>query len=267
MRRFVQAFTAEALPDALAPAIATALAAMPERYNIAVRKPAAVIFRRGDALVVEEFDWGLVPRWSKMPETKYPTVTARLERAPTSRIFRRPWESQRCVVPMSGYYKWDRSTKPARPYFIQSQSGEALFAAGLWDHWDKGEPELYSFAVLTHANAAIPPPLVPDGPLFVPAAKVGDWIDGPWLPTRFLSQMKQPALEAYPVSRRIRSRDVDDYTLLEPAGLEGEAGDAVDPDAMWLDDFDDEEDEPIVDQPLPVRRTAPKGTGSSRSRR
>ena len=44
--------------------------------------------------------------------------------------------------------------------------------------------------------------------------------------------MPQPALEAYPVSRRIRSREEDDYTLLDP----------VDPmeDAVANVGFDDE---------------------------
>lgn len=218
MRRFVQTFVPDALPAGLLDNVADALAGVPERYNIAKRKPAAVIFDRGDGPTVEDFDWGLVPRWSTLPETRYTTVTARLQRAPTSRIFRRPWETSRCVVPMTGYYKWDRSCKPARPYFIQSRTGDVLFAAGLWDHWEKDEPELYSFAVLTHRNPAIPAPLVPDGPLFMPAARVAEWIAGPASPTGFLLAMEQPLLEAYPVSRRIRNPDIDDYTLLEPAG-------------------------------------------------
>jgi putative SOS response-associated peptidase YedK len=235
MRRFAQAFLPEAMPEALDPRVAAALVDAPERYNVAVRKPAAVVLDRGAGVVVEDFDWGLVPSWSKLPETKYTTVTARLDRAPTSRIYRRPWESRRCVVPMTGYYKWDRSTKPARPYFIQSRDGRVLFAAGLWDRWPADAPELYTFTVLTAPNDAIPPPLVPDGPIFVPAGDVRAWIEGPWLPSRFLSRMRQPELDAYPVSRRIRSRDVDDYTLLEP----------VDPreDADPSDDGDLEDDD------------------------
>jgi putative SOS response-associated peptidase YedK len=239
MRRFVQSFSAEALPPAVPRAIAQALLESPDRFNIAVRKPAAVIFEREDRLVVEDFDWGLIPSWSKLPETKYTTVTARLERAPRSRIFKRPWEQRRCVVPLNGYYKWDRSASPPQPYFIQAQSGAVLFAAGLWDFWHREEPHVYSFAILTSGNPAIPPPLTPDGPVFVPAEKIGAWIEGVWFPQRFLRQVAQPALEAYPVSRRIRSRDADDYTLLDP----------VDPleDAVATAGFDDidnnEEDE------------------------
>jgi putative SOS response-associated peptidase YedK len=223
MRRFVQAIATDDVPPTFASGVAAALASAPARYNIAVRKPAAVVLERDGVLVVEDFDWGLVPSWSKLPETKYTTVTARLERAPKSRLFRRPWENRRCVVPMNGYYKWDRAAHPPQPWFIQAQSGGLLFAAGLWDHWHRDEPELYSFAILTRANAAIPPPLVPDGPIFLPAGKVAEWIRGPRFAARFLAQMPQPALEAYPVSRRIRSRDADDYTLLEPVDAQEDA--------------------------------------------
>lgn len=236
MRRFVQSFSPEGMPRGVPVEVARALAESPDRYNVAVRKPAAVVLDRGEGLVVEDFDWGLIPSWSKLPETKYTTVTARLERAPRSRIFKRPWETRRCIVPMNGYYKWDRSSASGpQPYFIQAKAGHVLFAAGLWDFWHREEPHVYSFAVLTAPNDAIPSPLWPDGPVFVRADKIADWIEGPWFAQRFLSNMPQPALEAYPVSRRIRSPDVDDYTLLDP----------VDPgeDAVADAGFDDIDDD------------------------
>lgn len=240
MRRFAQAFLPEALPTALPGALAQALASAPERYNVAVRKPATVIYDDGQGLASGDFTWGLVPSWSKLPETKYTTVTARLERAPASRIYRSAWEKRRCVVPMTGYYKWDRTQKPARPYFIQSRTGEVLFAAGLWDRWPADEPQLRTFTVLTMPNDAIPPPLVPDGPVFLGADAIGDWIAGPWLPSRFLSRARQPALDAYPVSRAIRSRDVDDYTLLEPADATGDAPGDAEPGEDWDEEEDDD---------------------------
>jgi len=239
MRRFAQAFLPEAMPSALPHALSRALADAPERYNIAVRKPAAVIHGDAGGLAVGDFIWGLVPSWSKMPETRYTTVTARLERAPTSRIYRSAWEKRRCVVPMTGYYKWDRSSKPARPYFIQSRNGEVLFAAGLWDRWPADVPELRTFTVLTMPNDAIPAPLVPDGPVFLDPGAAADWIAGPWLPSRFLTRMRQPALDAYPVSRAIRSRDLDDYTLLEPATLDDERAEEGIADGDGDEDEDD----------------------------
>ncbi|HZX79765.1 MAG TPA: SOS response-associated peptidase [Lysobacter sp.] len=238
MRRFAQAFLPDAMPPGLPAGVAAALAVAPERYNVAVRKPAAVILDRGDGAAVEDAVWGLVPSWSKTPDTKYTTVTARLDRAPTSRVYRSAWDKRRCVVPMTGYYKWDRTQKPARPYFIQSRDGRALFAAGLWDRWPADAPELLTFTVLTMPNPAIPAPLVPDGPVFLPAGEAAAWLDGPLLASRFLARMPQPALEAYAVSRAIRSADVDDYTLLEPADAAGDAP-GEPSDEEWLDEDGD----------------------------
>ena len=241
MRRFAQAFLPEAMPPGLPAGVADALASAPERYNIGVRKPAAIILDRGTGPEVLDAQWGLIPSWSRQPETKYTTVTARLDRASASRIYRSAWEKRRCAVPMTGYYKWDRTSKPATPYFIQSRTGELLFAAGLWDRWPADAPELLSFTVLTMPNDAIPAPLVPDGPVFLPADKVADWIAGPWFPQRFLTTTRQPALEAYAVSRAIRSPDVDDYTLLEPASAADDGAPSAPDDEAWLRELDDED--------------------------
>jgi len=239
MRRFVQTLSAETLPADFGADITATLEALPDRYNIGVRDTAAIVLDHGDGIGTLEAAWGLIPAWSKLPETKYTTVTARLQRAPRSRIFRKPWESRRCVVPMSGYYKWDRTHTPPVPYFIQPQDGQALLAAGLWEVWEKGDAPLRSFAVLTHPNPAIPAPLVADGPIFLRADRWRDWIGGPWFPMRFLTGMPQPVLHAYPVSRAIRDRARDDYTLLEPVDPRDEERIAETDDAM---DEDEDED-------------------------
>lgn len=239
MRRFVQAIAGESVPDILSPDVADALADAPPRYNIASAGDALVLRMQAGEVVVDTLRWGLVPRWSRQPETPYSTMTARLTRAPSSRIYARPWASQRCVVPMNGYFKWDRSGTRPVPHFIQARNGALLFAAGLWDLWEREPPSLASFAMLTMENPAIPPPLSPDGPVFLQAEALLGWMDGPAPDARHLARISQPVLESWPVSRRIRGRDVDDYTLLEPVPADP-GGDAlhegVDPDEGFDDD-------------------------------
>jgi len=221
-------------------AVSTALCALPDRYNIAVRKYAGVIHQDDSGVTVGDFRWGLVPRWSKEPETKYTTVTARLDRAPTSRIYKDAWRSRRCVIPMNGYYKWDRTASPPVPYFIQSQSGALLLAAGLWEPWNKSDEALHSFSILTHPNPAIPAPLVPDGPVFIPHDRWGKWVTGDaWLSMLFLKGLRQPSLEAYAVSRAVRNPDRDDYTLLEPVDPFEFHEEADDPDTIGDEDSED----------------------------
>ena len=227
MRRFVQAIAGvDQLTSALPAAIAQAVAHTPARYNIAKGKPAHVVTMSDDRVVVlREMIWGLIPRWSKEPATPYTTVTARVDRASKSRIFAQAWRARRCLVPMSGYFKWDRQRKPPWPHFIQRRDGGALMAAGLWEEW-KGEEgsSLLSFTLLTAPNPAIPAPLTQDGPVFVEGAPAVRWLSGSLSsPRSLLRHAERPLLESYTVSRAIAKRDVDAYTLLEPVDPEAEA--------------------------------------------
>ena len=146
---------------------------------------------------------------------------------------------------MTGYYKWDRESRPRQPYFIQAASGEALVAAGLWSLWgeEAGTP-FWSFALLTRENAAIPAPLVPDGPCLLPVARIEDWLLGdPRRGQSLLLRAPQPRLEAWPVPRRVADRKLDDYTLLEPVAA-GEEFDRI----LSPEDFDPDRDEDLDEE-------------------
>lgn len=242
MRRFAQAFaTRESLPGGLPEGVVRALIDSTDRYNVAKSMPACVIAADKHGVpLVGEMAWGLVPRWSKARSTPYTTVTARLERAPRSRIFAEAWQLRRCIVPMSGYYKWDRQRKPPWPHFIQRTDGVALLAAGLWEYREgrDGEEELLSFALLTGPNLAIPPPLTADGPIFLDPASGSRWLGGEFTTPGALSRRAlRPVLESYPVSRRINDVATDEYTLLEPVDP-GDAG-ARGPDDAGGEDADE----------------------------
>ena len=223
MRRFVQALSSGNPIDPSVPAgVRDALSGFPDRYNIAIRGPAAIVFIQEDRWKVASMSWGLVPSWEKAPSTRYSTQTARLERARESRLYRSAWAQRRCVLPLNGYFKWDRNSTPRQPYFIQSADGAVLFAAALWSLWGDVETGHLSFSVLTHEQPAMPSPLVPDGPRFVPPALLADWIRcDARQAARWLLRQPQPKLEAYAVSRRVANRKLDEPTLLEPlAALE-----------------------------------------------
>lgn len=252
MRRFVQAFASSSDLPAHWPAQAReAMAASAGHYNLGKDDDAWVLRVVDGVLTAARMRWGLVPRWSRAPQTPYTTVTARLERASRSRIFGKPWLTQHCLVPMTGYYKWDRTVRPPVPHFIQARDGRILCAAGLWERWprqaDKAptveeSPPFESFAILTHPNAAIPAPLTPDGPVFVSGIAERAWLSGPHLLAGAALRLAvTPALDAYAVSHAYRDRGRSDYTLIEPRT----ASDYLAPqgDASAGDDEDDDRDD------------------------
>lgn len=244
MRRFAQAIAdTESLPAGLPAALARTLAAGPDHYNIAKGSVATVLARDHDgSIAVADMVWGLVPRWSKEPATPYTTVTARLELAPRSRIYAQAWAQRPCVLPMTGYYKWDRARRPPWPLFVQRKDGLVLLAAGLWEHWESEDgQQLDSFTVLTGPNHAIPAPLTPDGPIFIAPATALDWLSGAFrTPAALNARATTPALEAYAVSRAFRDPARDDYTLLEPVDPDAAAATTEPP--QWDGDAWDERD-------------------------
>jgi putative SOS response-associated peptidase YedK len=247
VRRFVQALSSgSGLPPSLPDGVRRALVELPDRYNISVRQPAGVLLAIDGLWHVGPLLWGLIPSWEREPATRYSTQAARLERAPRSRMYRRAWAARRCIVPMTGYYKWDRGEARRQPYFVQASDGSVLFAAGLWECWqgtqateceegDDAPPvePVYSFTVLTHPNDAIPAPLTPDGPVFLPSDQFDEWVTAdPRRAMRLALRVPTPALEAYPVSRRVADRRIDHFSLLEPADPHEVAPEHVDPDEV-----------------------------------
>lgn len=255
MRRFVQAFgELGELPASWAPELRERLAGAAPDYNIGKGSEALVLAWIDGDLQAVPMRWGLVPAWSKTPDTRYNTITARRQRAPRSRIFASAWRARRCVVPIGGYFKWDRTRKPAVPHFLQEASGHALCVAALWESW-RGEDgtELRSFAILTHETRAIPPPLTPDGPVFLSARTALLWPGAASLVgTAALHVSTVPELVSWPVSAAYMDRNRNGHPLIEPAsagaylaGMPAERG------------FGDEEDEGDDDESeaqTPARR-------------
>lgn len=96
MRRFVQALSVDPELSPLLPAtVLEQLRRLPDRYNVSAGQAAGVIFLDSDACAVAEMRWGLIPSWEPQATTRYNTQTARLERAPTSRLYRRAWAARR----------------------------------------------------------------------------------------------------------------------------------------------------------------------------
>lgn len=94
--------------------------------------------------------WGLVPSWSKDRSIGPRLINARSETAAEKPAFRSAFARRRCVVPVSGFYEWQkREEGPKQPYYIYRADGEPLLFAGLWERWGKDDEILDTFTILT----------------------------------------------------------------------------------------------------------------------
>lgn len=182
-------------------------------YNVCPGTVAPIVDNQG---VLRPALWGLIPHWSK-EKPKRPLINARLETAPTRSSFRKAWESQRCVVPASGFFEWSDLSGQRVPYFIPPErEGELLWLAGLASYYHpipEGERR-WSYAVLTESSQDSPVADYHDRvPVVLTADEIPDWLQGSKEPPEHRAQLAHP----YRVSKKVNTAAVNEPSNLEPA--------------------------------------------------
>ena len=177
--------------------------------------------------VVDLASWGLKPGWTK-PGGPAP-INARLESVASNGMFRSAFASQRCLVPMAGYYEWQQMDDGKQPYFIHGD-GDVLAAAGLYAARQDDDVWRISFTIITRVALDASGEIHDRMPVFLTSDV---WEQ--WLRTEKISD-KEEALSmldcssvavartvtAYPVSRvvnNVRTLDSEDPRLIEPIPL------------------------------------------------
>lgn len=194
-----------------------------ESYNIAPTQYAPIIWQPAGARETLDARWGLMPRWVKKPaDFKASMFNARAETLADKASFRRPFKSQRCLVPASGFYEWKKVGGSKQPHYIHGD--KPLAFAGLYDYWsgkgEKGETkELYSYSIITTSPNELMRDIHNRMPVILDEQYFDDWLDPDNKDTEMLEHLLQPyagTLEAYPVDRRVGRVRENDADLIQP---------------------------------------------------
>ncbi len=127
-------------------------------FNIAPTNRVPVVAFENGRRVLRMMAWGLIPPWSDVPKMQSSTFNARAESIATSRLYRGPFASRRCLVPSTGFYEWSGPTKARVPHCIHKSTGDILSFAGVWDCWKSRDQSqtVESFSIVTtSANAFV----------------------------------------------------------------------------------------------------------------
>jgi putative SOS response-associated peptidase YedK len=80
--------------------------------------------------------WGLIPYWAKDASIGARCINAMAETVATKPAFREAFQRRRCLVPIDGFYEWQKpAAGPKQPYAIVSADGQPFAMAGLWERW------------------------------------------------------------------------------------------------------------------------------------
>ena len=165
--------------------------------------------------------WGLVPHWSKGPDSKYSMINARADTLATKPPYRAPYKQRRCLIAADGFYEWKKTGSAKQPYFIRLRGGQPFAFAGLWDHWEvEGEALIESCTIITCDANQLVAGIHDRMPVILPPKLYDSWMNPKQTYMDALSDLLKPypdlLMEAWPVSRGVNSPKNNTADLLEP---------------------------------------------------
>ncbi len=206
--RFVQAFDGARLrsllgadPSGSAPA---------KHYNIAPGSEIKLL-RPAEIDAAKALTWAPHP-WGFQAKAKAPLlINARSETAAEKPTFAAAWRGQRALVPISGFYEWDRSTKPPQPHYLFSTASPILLVAALL--LDQGT-QAAACVLLTRAADPTVARIHHRMPLFIRFDSADAWLRGP--ADKADRCKAEAALEFHPVSPEVNKPAFDSPECLRP---------------------------------------------------
>ncbi len=220
--RFVRTFT---IADLVAELGVTPDAPLDEtvaapNFNIAPTALIPVVGVRDGLRMLRVMEWGLIPKWSKDDKQQSSMINARVETALEKPSFRSLTNKHRVVVPMSGFYEWNRAGAAKQPFYILDRTRTILPVAGLWSSWDDPRSGLTrsTVAILTTAATSDINGIHDRMPCVLERDEVDSWLDSGTNPLQALTMaahVKEGLLRSYPISVRVNSVQNNDFSLLE----------------------------------------------------
>lgn len=95
------------------------------RFNVAPGTKVLLLSERDEKLHLDPVLWGYAPGWWD----KAPLINARVETAPSSRMFKSLWQHGRAICFADGWFEWKKEGDKKQPYFIHRKDGKPIFMA------------------------------------------------------------------------------------------------------------------------------------------
>jgi len=192
------------------------------RYNIAPSQPVPVIRVISSRRELSMLRWGLIPFWAKDPKIGYKMINARSESVGEKPAFRSAFRQRRCLILADGFYEWDRSKKPKRPYLFRMKDEKPFAFAGLWEHWQGAEGDtIESCTILTTDANDLVAALHDRMPVILSPGHYASWIDPDQKNPEMLRELLVPypadEMEAYPVTTKVNKPTYDEPDCITPS--------------------------------------------------
>ena len=186
-------------------------------YNIAPSQRVPIVYYDEEVKCREAplVEWGLVPSWAKEPMAQTARfINARAETVLEKPSFRKPFLTQRCLIPASGFYEWAPASQPKmpkQPYYFYRPDHDVFSFAGLWDiaNFKEHQQMLLSFTIITTEANQLMAPHHHRMPVIIEPKDYSTWLGETSVSEKALQDLLMPCaddfLTCHPVGRAVNN--------------------------------------------------------------
>jgi putative SOS response-associated peptidase YedK len=172
--------------------------------NITPTTTVATIIRHSPNSL-ELMRWGFMPEWAKDKKGMRELINAKAEGLATSKTFKKAFQFQRCIIPASFFFEWQKGESGKTPHCIRVKGEEVFGFAGLYFEVDGG----HSCVIITTAPNSLMEPIHNRMPAILRREDEDRWLDPdqtePEILLPMLESFTAELMEAYPVSTAVNS--------------------------------------------------------------
>jgi putative SOS response-associated peptidase YedK len=193
------------------------------RFNVAPTQMIAAIAEIESLRGISSFRWGLIPSWAKDDSIGNKLINARAETLREKPSFREAFRSRRCIIPASGFFEWQKTSKGVKqPFYFYLKDKEVFGFAGLWEEWldmQTGELTETCTIITTEANEVLKP-VHERMPVILKDSDYDFWLDEKIKDTSKLQNLLVPfparEMDSHAVSRSVNNPSANSEELITP---------------------------------------------------
>ena len=193
------------------------------RYNIAPGSNIVALREAPEGRCGTMMRWGFIPSWMKDPSSMPMLNNARGETVAEKPMFRRAFQSRRCLIPASGFYEWKAvpGQRSKQPFYISFRDGSPMAFAGLWETSKTADgTKVDTCAIITTQANAVLAPIHDRMPVVLNQEDWETWLSMEPVAVDMLEQLIKPCdadkMQAWGVSHAVNKVINDGPALLRP---------------------------------------------------
>lgn len=155
------------------------LAKLTPNGNVTPGQIMPIITKNKDSNQLTFLTWGFLPSWARSDFK--PLINTRSETLLQKPFFKDAFSGNRCLIPSSGFYEWQKQTKSTTPHYFSLKDDSIFSMAGLYS------PTGYT--IITTSSNSLVKPIHHRMPVILNKENESTWLDPSANPQKLISLM------------------------------------------------------------------------------